>query len=393
MHVLTVFIDGLRHDCLADMPFLSRMATTAEMRTLMGYSLTCHASMYSGVYPDRHHVWFSWQHRPEESPYTWIPDCAATGIVDSLPTRLLFGKAARAFSGNTSYGGLPIMKRSTLRYWRYLAYTERRMCHEQGYLALPTVFQILDDHAVTWEAVGLLRADDAGGKLKHIETYRVPSPAPSWTYLFIGELDSVSHFDGPLSESAKLLRARIDAQVERVFHELRAACGEEPVLMCFSDHGHIPVEEKLNAYEVFAAAGHPLDRFLHVVDSNYLRLWFRDDTERQVAHGILEAIEGGWFLTLKELRRRHLAMPDHRYGHAIFYLDSPRMFQRTVWGYGYRTVSMHGYSPDHPESTGVYVSNRPRRHDSPVELVDVLPSLLEALDLPVPADLDGSSVW
>jgi hypothetical protein len=54
---------------------------------------------------------------------------------------------------------------------------------------------------------------------------------------------------------------------------------------------------------------------------------------------------------------------------------------------------MHGYLPEYPDSDGVFLSNRPIGEGTHVGLVDVLPTLLSSLDVPIPATLDGRVLW
>jgi hypothetical protein len=85
-------------------------------------------------------------------------------------------------------------------------------------------------------------------------------------------------------------------------------------------------------------------------------------------------------------------MPDNRYGDLVFYLDAPAIFAKTIWGFGRKQKSMHGYLPENPGSDGVFLSNRRLVKGTHVELVDVLPTLLNSLSLPVPSYVDGRVV-
>ena len=58
-----------------------------------------------------------------------------------------------------------------------------------------------------------------------------------------------------------------------------------------------------------------------------------------------------------------------------------------------RFVSMHGYSPDHPNSDAVFISNKKVRDSSHLELVDVMPSILDIFGIEVPANVDGKVIW
>ena len=89
-------------------------------------------------------------------------------------------------------------------------------------------------------------------------------------------------------------------------------------------------------------------------------------------------------------------MPDNRYGDLIYYLDYPYMFKKTVWGYGMRTRSVHGFLPDYPDKDGIFVTNVPVVGEGHIELVDITPSLLELAGIDTGktgVNFDGKSVW
>lgn len=391
--VLTCFIDGLRFDSVENMPFVSSLASRRPMRTLLGYSITCHASMYSGLYPDRHGMWFFWRYDPGLSPFRWLPGDRVLRAVDSVAVRYGVARVTRRLARNTSYGGLPVMWRSSLANWRYLAPAEDRLWPESGYLGrVPTIFERLSDASVSWEAVGLVDSARSGGSLRHLRDYEVPRDPPRWTYLFVGELDTVSHTHGQDSPEAKTLMRRIDREILRVFETVTARTGEEPLVMVVSDHGHVRVEGKLDLRKRFSEHGLDLRRFVNVVDTNFARFWFRSAAEERAVMNVLGACPEGWVLSEGEMR--HYRAPSGRlYGDAVFYLDRPYMFEGTVWGDGTRTMSIHGYLPDYAEKDGVFAANAPISRAGHVELTDVAPSLSSALGVAVPDDLDGRDVW
>ena len=59
--VLTVFIDGLKPENIEHMPFLNSFSNKKKIKTEFGYSPTCYASMFTGVKPNKHLVWFTWK--------------------------------------------------------------------------------------------------------------------------------------------------------------------------------------------------------------------------------------------------------------------------------------------------------------------------------------------
>jgi len=60
--VLTVFVDGLKPESLEYMEFLDTFENKMRIRPELGYSNSCHASMYTGVHPNKHLKWFIWKY-------------------------------------------------------------------------------------------------------------------------------------------------------------------------------------------------------------------------------------------------------------------------------------------------------------------------------------------
>ena len=186
------------------------------------------------------------------------------------------------------------------------------------------------------------------------------------------------------------LLERFDTVIERHVAAMTVD-GQVPNLVVWSDHGHHDVR-RLNPLTFLKEGGIDLRRYFHVIDTNFIRFWVDDADERRRLTRQLDALGIGHVLTDAELEAYRVRMPDDRYGNVVFYVDLPYALSHTIWGFGRRLASGHGYLPDHAGSDAVFVSNLPAR-SGPLELVDVAPSLLELLGLDVDPDLDGRSVW
>lgn len=392
--VLAVFIDGLKPDSLRHTPFLSSVGPSKRITTDVGYSITCHSTMYTGVHPNKHKMWFLWQYNRAMSPFRWMGDTEAWDLADILPVRYFLGKMTRLFSDNRSYAGVSIMKFSSIKQWRNFAPTERKLWHEPRYVEdHPTIFDLMRSEGVSVELVGLTDQRHGGGSLRLIESYCVPKDIPQFTYLFIGECDHVSHVHGQESPQGVEMLGRIDRQVNRVYDQMTERAGHPPALVCWSDHGHMLVEKRLDIYPFFASRGLHLRDVLHIIDTNFARFWVNTDRQRQSVEEILAEMPSGRILTEEDCLHYHVNMPDRRYGDIVFYLDYPWMFKKTVWGAGLRTRSIHGYLPDYPEADGVFVSNVPASDLTRISLVDIAPSLLKLLEVDTDAEMDGEPVW
>ncbi|HET9345133.1 MAG TPA: alkaline phosphatase family protein [Candidatus Limnocylindrales bacterium] len=386
--VLAVFLDGLGADALDRMPFLAGQPTVRRLRTELGYSITCHASMYTGVRPDRHHLWFVWQRNPKESPFRWTRPLRFLELIDGVPLHVAATKVARRFTRTRAWFGVPYVVHLPWRWFPELDLADRKLWTDPGYRKeAPTVFDRFRAADVPFEVVGMSRG--ASGGLAAFDGAARGNLA-RLTYLFAGDIDHVSHRHGQRSAEATTVLAEVDGAIARAFERARGL-DSECELVVWSDHGHLDVT-MLDPFELAGAQGVDLVRWPHVIDTNFLRLWIDEPGARADVAGRLGASPHGVVLTDEQLAAYRVTMPDDRYGNVIFYLDRPHAFDRTIWGYGRNLVSAHGYLPDYPESDGVFVSSV-QAPERPAELVDVAPTLLDLVGLSAEDDLDGRSLW
>jgi hypothetical protein len=347
--------------------------------------------MYSGVHPNKHLQWFVWKYDPSTSPFKWARVFKYLGFLDNLGSRYFLHKYTRLFrENNTAWFGVPFLVNLPLRYWPYFNVVEDRAWNEPGYLAdYPTVFDILRHHKVDFEVSGMSK--NGGDEFEQIGQHKFEEIQP-WTYFFLGSVDHYSHHYGQdAPETIDRLR-KLDQLVKSKYEEYSRRVSDFDVFV-FSDHGHIRIEKHVDIHAIFRKHGYNLHRFINLIESNYARFWFRNDRERAIVERILSTVAEGFILTEKHYHCYHLQMPDNRYGDLVFYLDAPAIFSKTIWGFSRKQRSMHGYLPEHPGSDGVFLSHRPLVTGSHVELVDVLPTVLTSLDLPIPEYIDGRTLW
>lgn len=395
--VLTAFIDGLKPNSLQYMPFLSSLKTRRRVRTELGFSNPCHASMYTGVYPNRHLNWFIWKYSPETSPFSWIWKLK---LPENMYLKYACYQVTRLFNRScTSFYGIPFLWHIPLKLWGYFDVAEKRFWTETNYIEnYPTIFELLRKHNVEYEIVGMSRKHAVAVESSRlIESYE-PAEVKPWTYFFIGDIDPLSHRYGQDSMQTQARLRKIDGILEAKYRFFKERF-KDFTFMLFSDHGHVKVQERVNPQAIFSSQGDRLDNYIYFTDINYLRFWFRNEKEREkVSESLSRFGDKGFILTEEHLKSYNINMPDNRYGDLIFHLQPGYAFDQGMilaLGKQWTTqpVTIHGCLPDYPDSDGVFVSNWEVISDSHLKLEDIMPSILSLLDVEIPSYVDGRVLW
>lgn len=387
--LLSVFIDGLKPDSIEYMPFLNSFSHKARIETQLGYSVTCHANIYTGVWPDKHNLWLFWRKASRKSPLAKVKYAKYLPFCNSLPVKLLLHKYATVSTRYTSFFSLPRIVHLPVQYWNCLDVDEKKMPSEEGYInKYPTLFDILRKENATFEVVGMVRSQPEQSAMVEKHTF---SPRTQWTYLFMGEVDHFSHLYRQDSKEAIVRLRLLDRLLERKFSEYRK-CVSDFDFVLFSDHGHIPVGARIDVYALMRKGGVDLNKFFHIVDTNYLRIWLENGSDRHLLEKILVENLPGFLFTPELFQQYHLPCDRDIIGDITFYLDAPCIFPRTIWGYSRGINSMHGYLPGYPDSDGVLISNRPIKSDR-LCLIDIMPSHLQLMGMQIPTHVQGESIW
>lgn len=394
--VLTVFIDGLKPESIEHMEFLDTFGNKRRIRTELGYSNPSHGSMYSGVYPNKHLCWFVWKYSLKTSPFKWIERFKINRLPHNVYTRYLCYRISKYFKNVRSYYGVPFLWHLPINLWHYFDVAEEKFWSDPEFLEnYPTIFEILSDNEIDYEIVGM--TGNLTESSKSIKMHNLNHVKP-WTYYFFGDIDTMSHRYGQDSPETIERLKWIDKILEEKYTEFENKVGDF-CFMLFSDHGHIRVEHEVDIHFLFRSNGKTLNDYIHVIDSNFARFWFRNERERKEVEEVLSKMEDkGFILTDEILKKYHVDMPDNRYGDLIFYLDTPNIFDRgklVVMGKQRSTsnVSMHGYLPDHSGSDGVFISNRDVINKSHIRLEDITPTILDVFDMKKPNYMDGEIIW
>jgi predicted AlkP superfamily pyrophosphatase or phosphodiesterase len=380
--VLSIFADGVRYDSLQYMPFTNSL-NSVPLETVLGFSITCHPSMYTGVYPDKHKVVFHWvKSKVKNGPYTplsFFPDIFpfsnsyVQAVFSHFYAKFFLKRKASPFMGYGKILNLP------MKFWNQIDINEFKYWDEDGYIDknIKTIFELVRQNSLTFHISNLHKPNL--GKLDAVKLVSVPKY--DWIYYFIGESDHVSHEYGQHSKEGIDFLKKLDSFIEKRYAEFVNIYGKEGFdLIFWSDHGHVLIKKRYDLYDVFKKHNYSLKRFFHIIDSTTARFWVADEKQKETIIKLMGNIPEAHLVSEDEFSELHLIHDRNLYGDLFYYLDAGTVFINTIHGFGLTTKSMHGYHPDAPGNKGLFVSNR-KIKTSKATLPDVFVSTISRLGI------------
>ena len=390
--VLTFFMDGVKYDMMQKhMPFLSSL-NVRPLLSEFGYSCACHATMYTSKYVDEHGTWFIWK-KGENSPYKWVNKVPLLKHINFLPLKLCIGKVTNKLSGNTSYGGVPCLVNLPLKYWGMFEPCDNVLWSDSRWKSdIPNLFTIMRDNDIPHKIVALhknTKANDAFDESRDLDFAKC-----EFVYYFIGYTDNIMHSYGEGKESQEYF-SKVDAFIKQEYEKALKA-KEDVKIIAFSDHGHIDIENPKIDINDFFDGKKKVNDYIHLIESNYARFWFRNDAEKNEILEVAKKMTNqklGFIIDDEIKNKYHLNLNPQEHGELVFYLAPPKEFTNTIWGFGHSVVSGHGYEPTNPKHYGFFSTNEEVREDCEfVKLVDILPTILGALNVSKQYEFNGDDL-
>ena len=324
-------------------------------RTLLGYSCTCDPTILTGCQPDEHlHFSFFVKAASGQSPFRRL------GLLGWLPHRIaghhrIRNRVSRWVARRNHYTGYFQLYSVPFARLPWLDYTEKRDIYEPGGIlgGQQTFFE-------TWKTSGKrwMRSDWRLGDARNLDRLEaeVDQGGLQLAYLFTAGLDALMHRHGTggpgVADAFKIL----DRRLLKIVRRAEQTCGPVRVHV-FSDHGMTDVRRSSDLMPRWERLGFRYGSdYVAAWDSTMARFWFHDETVRRRAMDWLAEQPEGRLLDEQELRREHCWFPDQRYGEAFFLLNPGTLFVPSFMNMGFVT-GMHGYSPEHPDSTAAFLSN------------------------------------
>jgi len=207
----------------------------------------------------------------------------------------------------------------------------------------------------------------------------------------LNSLDRLGHKYGPLSEKVKRRVQYLDGLME----ELVGKLDKNTVLIVMSDHGMVPVFGTDDLTAFLEDRGYKFGRdYFAFVGATYTTFWFKSPETKQAIEHDLGTLKFGRLLTPEDRVKLGISNVGAEYGEAFFVnnehsVSFPEFYHRRK-----PPAGMHGYAFCKYDSPIFLLHNGPknsRRIDN-INFVDIMPTILQLFNLPIPSYVEGRSI-
>jgi predicted AlkP superfamily pyrophosphatase or phosphodiesterase len=352
-----VLIDALGWSLLESREFLTDVLSyRRELRTVLGFSSGAIPTILTGLPPSKNGHWNLFYYDPTGSPFRWLRHLSFVprAILDHGVSRAIIKRLGRWVLG---LGPLfeCCVKPSLLHSFNWI---EKRNIYDRGGIhGAKSIFDGLADRKTPYRVYSYHDCSDQ--EIFQRARHDIASTNTEFFFLYLSELDALLHFE---PKGGKRLEKRLEWYAAELRNLLESARKLDPEtnLTVFSDHGMAAVSDHYDLVRDIESLGFKMGQdYLAVYDSTMARFWFFGEHVRKAVAGHLKTLSCGRVLADEELADLGVLFDDRRYGEVVFLLNPGCMIAESDFnGRGWSPLGMHGYHPDHPDSSAIFLSNR-----------------------------------
>lgn len=357
---LIILVDALPYSVGQSLSTFQTWNCFIPLRPGFGYSINLDAELFAGLTPDEVGYFNEWSYNPSASPFPrlgWIGSAMdALGAIypfDRILHRVV-AKLWRKPVGNIPFSQLHLFQPFLLPVW------DPGFPADSLFTDFPG-FQIVAAHLVPDPKQGIAGRDEAAVSLalKHLRNRQN-------VFLYLVDLDKVSHIYGTSSPQYRLLLQKMDQWIGELTQIFTSLHPDGDVFLV-SDHGMANVHRSVSLGLEEAFGPSDVDTFVYFLDSVMLRVWSKKQEMLNNIQAYLLSLGCGDVLTEEE--RLSGGLSNRRWGDLIYILHEGVVFSPTTYGRGV-PKGMHGYHPRNDSQLAVLAYKGNRLIESPLLIPD-----------------------
>ena len=222
------------------------------------------------------------------------------------------------------------------------------------------------------------------------------SDLPNLTVIHPCSLDIIAHDFGPGSPQVRCALKEIDSQMSDLYQSVQYS--HEPItIIIMSDSGMTPISHQADIMGVLRNLPIDLGKdYLVFLDSTVARFWFFNEKAKKLVSEILSRLRCGKTLDSSDMKMLGINEIGPEYGELFFAMNERWVIYPDFFRKHRPPMGMHGYAFSTLDTPILiaYASNTTidfkRRANA--SFIDIMPSILDLLGLPVPKTCEGVSL-
>jgi len=371
---LFVFIDAFGWELYQKYGFMkNKLEQQKPLGTVLGYSATCVPTILTGKKPQEHEHFSFYYYAPEKSPFKFMSllKYFPGFLFDRARVRNLLSKYMKKLYGYTGYFQI---YNAPFKYMPLFNYSEKQDLYMGGGINSGdiTIFDDLNKkgikfHLSDWEA----------SEKENIEALKtsIADDNIDFAYLYLPAMDGLLHMYGTDSEVIENKIKWYEEQLN-IIQDYASDYFDDIRMHVFSDHGMKDVTESHDLMNDIEELGLAYGKdYVGIYDSTLARFWFHNDIAKDKITELLSKQNCGKILSEVDLEHYGCNFKNDLYGELIFLLDAGKIICPSFMGKK-PVAGMHGYAPEDPDSTALYVSTV-KSEMSPADLTDMYALMLD----------------
>lgn len=395
--VIMIYLDAFSSTYLNpdDAPALYRLSQKGygtQLKSMFAFS-GIGAALLSGTLPNTNKLWcdyvFSQKTSSSSALFKWF-----LRICDIIPQDILSQYARypihRVF--RQPFATPNLIPPNLLAYFKVKQ--TAKLTEDNALDEIPTLFDQFRNHSIKYYITGL--SESISDKWTMKRAFEALKEDYDFILVKLGALDHLGHKHGPQSQPIRQKLLEIDGFVSQ-FAEKCAQLLHDVHLVVFSDHGMNPVIGTVNLFESLKQL--PIlmgDDYFVFLNSTVANFWFKNRKAERIVIDVLRGTGHGKILDETRLTELGIDAIGTEYGELLFALDEGYVFFPDF--YRKRTVpkGMHGYAYSTYDAPLLLFYSLTSREQFEVrdivQHIDIMPTVLELMDLPIPLTCEGRSL-
>ncbi|MDQ1284942.1 MAG: hypothetical protein QG663_345, partial [Thermodesulfobacteriota bacterium] len=353
-----MFIDAMGWEIVKDRSFLKDLLPHRyRVGMQFGYSSTAIPTILTGEKPTVHKHLSFYYYAPEKSPFKMMKylglGMLPSSIADRWRVRHILSKVVARYYGFTGYFEMYAMPFSRIHLFDYIEKTD--IFVPGGLSPVKNLADTLEANRISYHISNwrLQESQNIEALTKDLQKGEI-----NFAFLYTAAMDGLLHRVTKDGAEIDVKMKWYEDNIRKLMKEAQSNY-QDVYFTVFSDHGMTTLAGVVDMKREVEKLGLIFGKdYAAVYDSTMVRLWFLNDSARDIILEALSKAPHSHILDDMELKKYSIDFHDHMYGDTILLMDPG--WQIAPCDMGLKALpGMHGFAPEHEDSYAALLSSGP----------------------------------